>query len=525
MVSSDLECPTCGAPARDAPVDPRAPIACRFCGARFERVTAEAVLGKLKDEIGAWLQKTAGVPAGGSGPTSVDPATRSFLFNDRMLPSLRRDVRRALDEQVGDVLGAPILVPQLLVELAGFRAEDGVLISRREQIMGLRGLKARLESDEVTGFATSAADRMALGRLRADIEHAQLASNAAFALNQGLASGQALARTNLEALSAAAGSVGALEAAADPAASVFAHAVKSRGEALGELLSALDRAPPDAAGLERAASRLDETAHWLLTHECRSLRTALASTGLVRDATAARVIAAVVRATEGSRLAPLAVLDALAVLAWGLSEVTRPRDAAHLVFAWTKALAVHANNGALPFVSDTAWVQAAAASARKDGEQIARVDLVAAPFWVFPVRHAKAEGIFFVSGHQYDGIALVPASTTPDATQLLPAGDPLGGAIQQAVSAPSPPPMPIDVARIGPEAARLSARSVLRGRDLRNVALGEGVLVYVPVAMTELVSARGERRTVALGPRGPMPYEPAHVMARTQALAEARRRL
>lgn len=132
-----LECPSCGAPAKEAPSDPRAPIVCAFCGARYERVTAEAALASLRAEVTAWLQRTAGV-AMSEGAASVDVATRTFLFNDRILPGLRRDVRRAIDEQVGDVLGSPILTPRVLSEMTGFRGEDAVLVSMRDAILGDR---------------------------------------------------------------------------------------------------------------------------------------------------------------------------------------------------------------------------------------------------------------------------------------------------------------------------------------------------------------------------------------------------
>ncbi|MEZ4306514.1 MAG: hypothetical protein R3F14_00480 [Polyangiaceae bacterium] len=399
-----VECPSCGAPAGVLPADPRAPIACGFCGTSYERVTAEKALSSLRAEVAAWLQKTAGVAAGAGG-ASVDAATRTFLFNDRILPGLRREVRRAIDEKVGDVLGSAIVVPRLLFELSGFRGEDSVLLSMRNAILGLRSLRVRIESEEVSAFATTAADRMALDALRDDLDRALFASNAACALAGSFREGAMLARKNLEVLGR--DPPGALLATVDPGAAMLASAMHDRCQTLNRALDAVLSTPPDGEALKQSAARLEDLSHTLLTHESRSLRSALASTGIVRDATALRVLAAVASGIERAQLPLAETLDAMQLFAPGLSEVTRHKDVAYLVHGWATAVAAKASGGGLPAIGDTSWMAGAIEQARGRDERCGRVEAMLCPYWAFSVRHSKAEGVFFVSGRQHEGLALV----------------------------------------------------------------------------------------------------------------------
>jgi hypothetical protein len=515
-VTSPVECPTCGGPARDLPADPRQAVKCRWCGTAFERSTAEETLKRLHGEIRDWLRKTAGVE-GAASTSSIDVATRTFLFNERILPGLRRDVRRALDEHIGDVDGAPILTPALLSYLPGFTREDALLVSKREQILGLRSLRARLEAEEVAAFATTSADRLALETLRADIDRTIIASNASYALASGIALGAELARTNLAALD---GSTSAVAEVADPAAATVTRAFAVRSKALIATIDAVRVTPPDQAALDGAAARLEETAQWLLTADTRDLRGALTSTGIQRDATAARVIASIAQAIRGTTIGVVAMLDTLAPLASYLAHCTRGKDAPWVVFAWAQALAALSTGAGIPAVADTSWVNAAVGAACGNGERPARVDVVLEPFWVYSARMTKAEGFFFVSGKQYDGVVLVPAATSHEGTLLVPREHPMASHIDRALAAPSRPGLPVDSAQVGPEAGRLCARGTLRARGLKNVVLGEGQLVYFPVAFAVIVSGTGQR-TISMSPLGPVPADAASAVGRAEALTRA----
>jgi hypothetical protein len=134
----------------------------------------------------------------------------------------------------------------------------------------------------------------------------------------------------------------------------------------------------------------------------------------------------------------------------------------------------------------------------------------------------RAEGFFFVSGKQHEGIVLVPAAATYEGTMLVAKEQPLASHVQQAVTTPGRASHAVDVAQIGPEEGRLAAKAVLRSKDQKNVALSEASLVYVPVALA-MVSGRKGQRTLAVGPMGQLPLDAAVAMARAQALTAAAR--
>lgn len=517
---SGIECPFCGGPVQQAPVDPRAVIRCAWCGTSFERERAEASAEALRKEISDWLRKTTGVSAAG-GAGAVDSATRTFLFNDRILPGLRRELRRILDEGIGDVDGAPIVVPPLLHHLSGFRADDATLVTRRDAVLELRVLGARIESEEVAAFATAVADNVALATLRKEIERTMTASNAATALSQGIGAGAAVARRNLADLAKKAAD-SALDAATDPAAATLTRAVRTRAEALDALLAALLDTPTDPAAMHAAAARLEETSQWLLTSDSRSLRTALSSTGIQRDAIAARVLASIAEAMKGTPTSVVQALDALAPLSHLLAITTRPRDAAAIVYAWATALAARVYGRGLPAITDTSWVSQALASACSPGEQVGRADVVLVPHWIYPVRHTATEGTFFVSGKQREGLAVVPASASAEGTILVARDEPRAAMIDHAVRGLVRAELPVEPPSVGPEAARIAAKAELRKRDVKNVTLGDAALLYIPIALAQIGGARGTRNT-AIGPIGGVRLDPSNVFNASQALDAAAR--
>ena len=501
MSQGSLECPRCGGPADEVQPDPRASVRCPWCGAQYERQTAESAVRALKDEIAGWLQRTAGVPAT-EGAEAVDVATRSFLFNDRILPGLRRDVRRAIDEGIGDVLGSPVLVPPALRNLPGFVGEDCVLLTMRDAILGLRPLRAKLEAPEVSAFATSAADRLELEKLGREIDRAVYASNAAVAIaGEGLAGGAERARHNIDALRATASS-SAIEESMAPAEAALTRAIGIRCETLLQTIDALLATPVNVEALQVCGTRLEETAQWLLSHESRDLRGALASSGLHRDAVAVRTLGAIAEEASRVGLPPLRVAEELHAASNLLAGASRSQDAVALVRAWTRQLASLCRGGALPSMQDTSWVAKVVEQATGSGERAERVEVVLAPYWAMPARHAKAEGFFFVSGKQYEGLALVPGSAGEQGTLLLGSQDHLARWVQHALNNHATMNLALDPPCVGPSAARDAAKRVLRAKEFKNVSLGEAQLVFIPVAVAHFQGAKGPR-AVTLTMMGP----------------------
>lgn len=519
-MAQSIECPNCGAPADDLPADPNATVSCSYCGSTFERVGAEQALASLKSEISAWLQKTAGV-SGKDGADAIDATTRSFIFNDRLLRGLRRDVRGAIDEAIGDVQGSPVFIANVLRQFRGFRDDEAVLLSRRAAVLALRPLRARLQSSEVTAFATSAADQMALNALVLEIDRTMLASNAANALSAGATQGRQMALTNLAELGSKSEST-TIEEATDPSGSALAHAMHGRCASLARTLEECGKEQVSPDAIAAAADDLDKLAHWMIANDVRGLRSALASTGVHRDATALRMVGKVSQALSNTGIHPLSALDGMAPLAGLLSTVRRSVDVAFLVGTWANVVAGLSGKRGLPIVTDTTWGHAAISMNLQTGEQVAHQEGALTPFMSFHVRHAKTEGLFLVSGRQYEGYALVPLSAHETGTMFLEPGDPALGAIECAQGQPSQPQMLVDAAFVGPDEARRRVTAALRQRGLKNVTVGDGTITYMPVMMVRYAGPRGER-LATLGPRGELPHEPRHVQQRAQTLAQVAR--
>lgn len=517
-MSAAIECPTCGAGVDNPPVDPRATLSCRYCGNAFERQSAEEALAAMRREVAGWLQRATGVAAG-SGAGAVDAATRSFLFNDRILPGLRRDVRRALDEEIGDVEGSPLLVPALLRCLAGFGPDEATLLGRRDAVLGLRALRSRLESPDVAAFATAPADQLALAALRADIDRTMLQSNVAAALAQGLADGATVARANLEQLAAEPADGEAPLSLQVPDASTLQRATRLRAEALLHLLRVFDASPPDPAALEEVAKRLEEVSNWLMTSD-HGLRTALASTGVQRDATAVRALQALAAPLATTPTTVVAALDALAPLAPLLADVAHHRDALALVSSWASALVARARNAALPGSSDASWLHQNLEYARQSHEQLLPYEVALAPFWLAHARYSRAEGFIFTSGTQDEAMIAIPAFASPDTIASWQPPNPAVPFLLQVSAARGPATQPIVAATVGPEGARKAVKKMSQAKDMHNVLLGNLAFVYLPVALARFASAQGERAAV-VGITGLVPIDPTALVRRVQALEAA----
>ena len=89
-----LQCPGCMAPL-PLPSDPsQVSVVCDYCGGTFALQTASEEMDRLKSDIRKWISQVAGNAGIG---TTVDEASRKFIFNDKLLPPLKNAADRATD--------------------------------------------------------------------------------------------------------------------------------------------------------------------------------------------------------------------------------------------------------------------------------------------------------------------------------------------------------------------------------------------------------------------------------------------
>jgi len=89
-----LNCPNCGAPvnAEDEKVES---VTCDFCGISYLLKTAEDEMERLRSDLRKWISNIA-VSEGGSR-SSIDEASRRFIFQEKILPQIDLEVSRTIE--------------------------------------------------------------------------------------------------------------------------------------------------------------------------------------------------------------------------------------------------------------------------------------------------------------------------------------------------------------------------------------------------------------------------------------------
>ena len=139
MKAVQVHCPFCNA-AQAPRADGK--NVCDFCLQPFTLVDATREEARLLEEIKDWLQQKVG--AAGLAPGSVDVSSRSYIFQQRILPELRRDVNRSL-EVVGGFGQVALVTPPT----GGVRREPNPLVDARREILGLKAAPETIKIKEI----------------------------------------------------------------------------------------------------------------------------------------------------------------------------------------------------------------------------------------------------------------------------------------------------------------------------------------------------------------------------------------
>lgn len=417
--ASQVHCPFCNAAQ---PVGSAGSYTCEYCLQPFNVQDAQREEARLLDEIKAWVEQRVGAAGPASG---VDLASRAYIFQQKVLPDLRRDVDRALERLGGygqfPLVAVPVRVP------APPNQHLNPLVAYRREILGLKGLKARLSSEDVTGFAARDGDKVAIRFMDRHLSSLVHLSNVAEAAASRTGEGYAAARRNLEVLSAEVTESITTEGAHDPALGAFLSALQWRYHALGEICRICEEAgSPNAISGAALAERAESTAGALTETaqrvEASNYAPADAMPVVVavhQEAASARALGRWLRAydqiTAGSQVAFPAFVADIDPLTGG-GTISAEAQAELLEFV---GFALGAARGAVsaPAIGDFSWVNAWAEGARQKKslgmfgveEQLAGLEQFLSPFWVADVSFSRAQGAVFTSGQEQRAIALVDA--------------------------------------------------------------------------------------------------------------------
>lgn len=471
-IATQVHCPFCNAAQ---PVHAAGSYACEFCLQPFSVQDARREESRLLDEIKAWVEQRVGA----SGPASgVDVASRAFIFQQKVLPDLRRDVDRAL-ERIGAYGQFPLVTVPVRAPVQQ-SSQPNPLVAYRREILGLKGLKARLSSEDVASFASRDADKVTIRSMDRHLSSLVHLSNVAEAAASRTGDGYAAARRNLEVLSEDVAQSITTEGAQDPALGAFLYALHQRFQALIEICRICEEAgspnPISGAALadraEATAATLNETGARVEASNCAPADTMPVVVAVHQEAASARSLARWLRAydqitgrsqvpfptfvgdmdplTGGGSLSPEAQSDMLDAIGFVLN-------------------AARGATGA-PVVADFSWVGSWAEKGRQRKsmgmfgfeEQIASVEQFLTPFWVADISFSRAQGAVFTSGQEQRAVALLDAcAPLPQRVAVL-GPTPLADALNSQSSLGG---TPVAMPRSSPTQASSVMMQGLRGRS------------------------------------------------------------
>lgn len=416
--TTQIRCPFCNAPQH-----PRSDgqYACEFCLQPFTVVDARREESRLLQEIQSWVQQKIGAAAFSAG--GVDASSRAFIFQQRVLPDIKRDVDRAV-ESFG-TFGQFPLVPMPV--MTADDAHNNPLVNFRGQILALKNLRARLASEHVAGFAVGAAEQAALQTMDRKLAELVHLSNVADAARSRRPEGYAAGRRNLEALIEEVDQSLASEGRADHGLASFLQIIRRRYDHLivlcrvcealcastlahgGALAAQVDAVVP---GLESVAGEIEHLGY-------SPADTMPVVIGVRAEAAMARTLVRWLRCYEvftGRVQQPFAQF--MSDVAPLVSADGAPPDviAERLEVACT-ALRASRGEVVVPIIPDYNWLQgwAEAHRARKSlglfgvEEQIASIQQFMTPVWVAEVAFSRSQGSVFTSGVETRSMAFVDA--------------------------------------------------------------------------------------------------------------------
>jgi hypothetical protein len=483
---------------------------CEFCLAPFTVVDArrEEVRKKSQDE--GWLQQRIGGSIGGA---AVDAASRAFIFRQRLLPDLKRDVDRAL-EGFTNYRQHALVLPLVPVPPPKTQSRNP-LLDQRGTVLGLSDLRARLGNEAVLGFAVASGDFAALQAMErriADVVHLSNVADAGARRNEV---GYAAARRNLEVLIVEIDEAIAGDDSIDQASRGFLSALRARYTVSAEFARICEVACASsnisgmelAGRLERLATDLAESSVCLQEIPYDPAQTMPCVVGMQVETAAIKVFARWLRAYEvitAKALVsfPIFLRDIEALCTGGVSS---PEAKADLLEAIADALLTIRGERDAPVIADFEWVDTWAETnrARKtwglfgNEEAIERTTSFLAPAWIAEVSYSASKGAVFKEGVENKTVALLDACA-PDASRVC-FLDGAQSALSEVLSHPSRLPRgDIALPKSTASAASVAFAQAAKGRpNMMNSRVHVCGLAWLPAAVAQFTSPKGERSVLS----------------------------
>lgn len=424
---TQINCPFCNAAQAHSATGT---YVCDFCLQPFNHVDAKQEESRLLEEIKQWLNQTVG--GAGMATGNVDESSRAFIFREKILPELRRDVNRSL-ETLGSYGQHALIQPPVPMDAASTASP---LVIYRHDILALRTLRARLESEQVGAFARSSEDKtevQALDRRIADVQHL---SNVAEAGALRSETGYATARRNLEAMISQLNDALTTGTGADPGLMTFLGAMVQRYRALADACRVCEECCGanlvDGATLERRLSGV--------MTELRRAAADIEASGYDPAETMPIVIGIGVEAQrielQMRWLRTYAALARSGDLRFqefvgelnGVHGMRPNEDWPEFLDACSQVVQAIRGEHAVSVVHDDAWIDNWVERSRQkktlgmfgNEEQVADINRFMLPVWVADVSYSKSKGAVFKEGVEQTCVIVVDAcSPSPDKVRVV----------------------------------------------------------------------------------------------------------
>jgi hypothetical protein len=511
---SQVNCPSCNAPHATSGAGS---YTCEFCLQPFSVADAQKEQARLLDEIRSWVEQRVG--SGGSGG-GVDASSRAFIFQQRILPDTEREVNRAV-EAFGSFGSFPLILPPVPVGTGS--AGSHPLVAARGQVLALKGLRARLASDQVNGFAVTDADRAAVHRLERRLGELTHLSNVADAADDRTPAGYAAARRNLLALNEELRA--AHDTATDPGQREQILLLAQRYALLADCCGICEElASPNPVSGASAGDRIGTIISGLAAVGDQLTRctwspaeTMPLTLGIRAEVNGARLLERWVRAYDAITSRAPTPFSSLVALMAQLFASARPsaEEAADLVEGAAIVLRMMRGEAAAPVIGDFGWVQGWAEGARTKKmfglfgteETIQQVEEFLLPVWTADFTYSRREGTVLKRGVELSGLAVVDACAPAPAnvTIFLDGAGPVPRALCTLQQLPA---AEVALPRSNAAAAQETFKAALRQRpDILNPTVRVRGLAFVAAAVAQL-SGKTTREIASTVP-GTVPVDPA----------------
>lgn len=509
-----LKCPGCMAPLRVVSDPSQASIICEYCGGTFALQTATEEMERLRSDIRRWISQVAG--SAGIG-TTVDEASRRFIFKDKLLPPLRSATDRAT-EVFSMSRYQPLFAFSLLSRLPSspfhqalqLTPDSGYLVDRVKETV------ARVQSPEIKVFAVGGKEQYELHSLEVQCLEIVYLSNVRHPMAASTPDGLQKAKKNLEGLAELFSTESKLASSVDPFLARFSSALATRMKAVGQAVDILNHllSNPEgvmtdrvASDLESAAAQCDQAVIEIESSGREPKESVPAAEGTRMDAQTIRILSACVRLfgqcgaeTGESFTGFLATLEQI-VAQSGASDLSWLSNFLSRIVLHMDAIAGEAS---LPVVSGFGWVDGTMVSLVRSsflgGKESAEGEKkVLVPFWLAELDFSKQKGIIFKKGQAIQGLIFLEASRHNQQCCVVTSSDPLSAQCYNAVKSPTsigwstPAVVPV----VSPDDALKRMKHFISSTQGYIGAYAKLLnLVYLPVAVARYYTRKAERREV-----------------------------